>query len=179
MDRRTFIAAAALLMTGGRATASVGIPASPALLAAFSSVYGIQEGRGPLLHVLFTPWCHVSPEFYRESRPFLDRLTLNWIPFSGGQPEGSEALERLLRRPGPASLPGVFTKVRAGSSNVSTPLADQQDAAVQSVIAPVLIRDTGLSLVSPTMVYAIGERIRVVRGGIRKSELEKIAAAVR
>lgn len=179
MDRRTFILAGLLLPVSSNSFASIGISASPALRSAFNNVYGITEGRGPTLHILFTPWCYISPEFYGISRPYLDRMSLNWIPYSGGQPEGRISLEQLLRRPGASSIPAVFSKIKHGSVSSPTPLADQQDQSVDQVIRPVLLRDTGLGIVSPTMLYSIGDRVRVIRGGIRSPELDILAKTMR
>jgi len=179
MDRRSFIAgAAAAAAFPLSAYASPGIPASPDLVGAFRAVPGVSEGNGPgTLHVLFAPWCHVSPTLYRQSRPFLRKLTIRWIPFSGGQPEGSEAVERLLSNPFPSSVASAFTPLQPLGVRPATPKADAQDASVHSRIEPRLVRDTGRGLVTPTLAYLTkGGMARVIPGGIGPEELEAIAA---
>lgn len=179
MDRRAFISAlGAAAAFPFPAAASVGLPASPDLVAAFRSVPGITEGKGPgTLHVLFAPWCRVSPSLYRDTRSFLDALAFHWIPFSGGQPEGSEATERLLSNPFPSSLASAFTPLRPLAARPSTPKADAQDAAVYSRIAPLVARDSGGGLVTPTLAYLTrGGRARLIRGGIGLRELDAIAS---
>ena len=181
MDRRTFIAslAAATLLPAGQAMAEPGIPASPDLIDAFMAVPGITEGRGGTLHVLFAPWCHISPRIYRDSRGLLDRMSIRWIPFSGGQPEGSEAVERLLRSPRASSLSSVFTNLQPLAVKPSTPLSDAQDMAVFSRIEPKVIRDGGAGIVTPTLAYKFGsDRARLVLGGVGVSGLEEIARIV-
>lgn len=181
MKRRQFIGGAlAASALPAAANANVGYSASPELIKAFRSVPGVIEGLGGgTLHVLFAPWCHVSPTFYNVSREFVlgGRLTLNWIPFSGGQPEGSNAMEAFLQNPDPAYIPAMFTGIRNGTQKGSTPLADAQDRRVIDILQPILIRDSGAGMRSPTFAYAMGETVRLLPGGIYKKELELISRA--
>lgn len=178
MDRRTFIASlAAAAVYPAAARAEPGVPASPGLIDAFRSVAGISEGNGRgTLHILFAPWCHVSPQMYRDSREFLGELTFRWIPFSGGQPEGSEATERLLKSPRASSISTAFTPLQRLAAKPSTPLADAQDMAVRSRIEPQVIRDAGSGIVTPTLAYSFGsDRVRLILGGIGKEQMAEIA----
>lgn len=181
MNRREFISgvvAAGLLPSS--ANSMVGYSASPELIRAFRSVPGIIEGLGGgTLHVLFAPWCPVTPLFYNESREVVasGRLTLNWIPSSGGQPEGSLAIENLLRNPDAHNIPSTFTSIRSGTAKGNTPLADAQDKRIVEVLEPAIIRDSGMGMKSPTFAYAMGESVRLLPGGIYKKELELIARA--
>lgn len=180
MDRRAFISgAAAATAFPAHAVVEAGIPASPDLVTAFRSVPGITEGSGPgTLHILFAPWCHVSPALYSRSRGHLRQLTFRWIPFSGGQPEGSEATERLLSSPFPSSLASVFTPLKPLGVKPTTPKADAQDAAVYSRIEPLVVRDAGGGLVTPTLAYLTrGGRARLIRGGVGPDDLDYIASA--
>jgi len=177
ITRRTLIAAsAAFAAAPGRANA-LGLPAGPDVLGAFSSLQGISEGRGrATLHVLFAPWCHVSPTLYRESRGILDRLTLRWIPMSGGQPEGKESAEVLLRNMDPALVPSAFVPLRPLGVAMRTPLCDQQDAMVSRLLEPLLIRDTGRPLTSPTLAYRyLDDRVRVIPAGLSRDQLRQVA----
>lgn len=180
MDRRSFLAiiAAAAAVPSAALAAEPGLPASLQLLDAFRSVSGIEEGSGKgTLHILFAPWCHVSPQLYRDSRPYLSRLRLRWIPFSGGQPEGSEGTERLLRAGTASAVPQAFVPMQPLAVRPATPLADAQDAAVAGRIQPQVLRDSGKGLVTPTLAYGFGDgRVRLVRGGIAGSDFEVISA---
>lgn len=176
ITRRTFFAATALVAVPSRALA-VGLPAGPDVVQAFASVPGIKEGRGRgTLHILFAPWCPVSPILHRESRGILDRLTLRWIPMSGGQPEGKEPAEVLLRNMEPALIPSSFVPVRPLGKAMETPLCDAQDALVSRVIVPVLIRDISRSLATPTLAYMFRDgRARVIPAGVSLAQLHQIA----
>lgn len=178
MDRRTFIAGLAAAAAAPQAAfAAPGISASPSLIEAFRSVTGIHEGSGGgTLHILFAPWCYVSPQLYRETRAFTGMLSLRWIPFSGGQPEGSEATERLLRSPHAASVAAAFTTLKPLAARMPTPLADAQDLAVETGIVPQIIRDSGRGAVTPTVAYSFGGgRVRLLLGGPGPGDLAQIA----
>jgi len=182
MDRRSFLAILAAAAVPSPAFAEPGVAASPQLLSAFRSVRGIEEGRGPAtLHILFAPWCHVSPQMYRDSRPYLSALRLRWIPFSGGQPEGKDGTERLLRDGTPSGVPQSFVPIQPLAVRPPTPLADAQDAAVAGLIEPQVLRDSGMGLVTPTLAYGFGEgRVRLVRGGLHPADfglISKIGSA--
>lgn len=179
MDRREFLAvlaAAAAAPASAFAAALPGIPASPQLLDAFRSVRGIEEGSGAgTLHILFAPWCHVSPMMYRYSRAYLSQIRLRWIPFSGGQPEGSEGTERLLASGTASAVQQSFVPLQPLAVQPATPLADAQDAAVAARIEPLVLRDSGRGIVTPTLAYGIGDgRARLVRGGLHQEDFATI-----
>jgi len=177
ITRRGLIAAAAASLAVTGEARALGLPAGPDLERAMTSLAGIGEGHGPgTLHVLFAPWCHVSPDLYRASRGVLGHLTIRWIPFSGGQPEGKEATEILLRNMEPSLVPAAFSPLRPSAVRLPTPLCDAQDATVARSIEPLVIRDTGRALATPTMVYRFRDgRVRVVPGGVTAEQLRIIA----
>ena len=180
MKRRTLLTAAALAATFARARAQPlpGLPAGPDLLASAAGLRGVSEGTGGgTVHVLFTPWCHVSPDIWRATRGSLGAARIHWIPFSGGQPEGSQSVERFLSNPSPGAVPALFTRLQPLAFRPPTPLSDAQDAAV-SGFASLAIRDTGHGLVTPTIVYSFGSgRVRVVPGGLSADDFLRIAAS--
>lgn len=177
MLRRTFLQCAATVVVPLEALAApVGIPAAPDLLAAAAGMPGAIEGTGEgLIHVLFTPWCPVSPELWRASRAIPSISRIHWIPFSGGQPEGREAVDRFLANPSPSAVAQIFVKLQPIAHIPPTPLSDAQDIAI-SKIDRLIIRDTGRGMVTPTIIYSIGsDRVRVVPGGIPEAQLVEIA----
>jgi hypothetical protein len=117
----------------------------------------------------------VTPILYRDSRPFLSRLKLNWIPFSGGQPEGRSGTELLLRSGSASDIPRYFTRLQRTPSLDLAPLADAQDAALHALM-PLYYRDAGGGLSTPTLFYRLaGDRIRLVKGAPSPAHLEQIA----
>lgn len=182
MERRRFMIGVATLTAahGFAATrpafAEPGISAAPDLFAAFTGLRGVSEGSGRgTMHVLYAPWCPISPELYRDTRAFTGRLRINWIPFSGGQPEGKVGTEFLLRSGSPSDIPNSFTTIRPLQPIASTPLADAQDAALDAVM-PFYYRDAGGSLMTPTVLYRMaGDRIRIVKGAPQPHHIEQIA----
>ncbi|MCS4089803.1 hypothetical protein [Rhizobium sp. BK176] len=181
MQRRHFLfgtaALAAGLATAREATAEPGISAAPDLYAAVTGLRGVSEGSGRgTMHILYAPWCPRSPELYRDTRAFLGRLRVNWIPFAGGQPEGRTGTEFLLRSGQPSDIPNSFTTLRPLMPIASTPLSDAQDAALQATVLPRYYRDAGGSLYTPTIFYSMaGDRIRVVKGAPQPQHIEQIA----
>ncbi|NTF17516.1 hypothetical protein G6L37_03835 [Agrobacterium rubi] len=180
MLRRTFLTGSALSLAlpTPSVASPVGIPAAPDLLTAASRMRGVFEGSGRgTVYVLFTPWCPVSPELWKASRSSPGLARLHWIPFSGGQPEGREAVERFLRDPSPRAVPQIFVKLQPIAFTPPTPLSDAQDMAIAS-LSRLVIRDTGRGMVTPTIIYSIGsDRVRVVPGGITESQFVDIARA--
>lgn len=178
MLRRTFLQSAALSLAvpSVAMSAPVGIPAAPDLLAAAAGMRGVTEGAGRgTIHVMFTPWCPVSPQLWKASRSSPGLARIHWIPFSGGQPEGREAVDRFLRDPSPRAIPQIFVKLQPLAFLPPTPLSDAQDMAL-SRVAQLVIRDTGRGMVTPTIVYSIGaDRVRVVPGGISEEQFLEIA----
>ncbi|MNU37021.1 hypothetical protein D3C71_256430 [compost metagenome] len=178
MKRRTFIAGGAALLAAPSAAnaAPVGLPAAPDLLAMAASMRGTVEGTGGgMVHILFTPWCHVSPRIWKATRGILGATRIHWIPFSGGQPEGREAVDRFFRDPSPHAVQQIFVRLQPVAHIVPTPLSDSQDEAIDR-IASLLIRDTGRGMVTPTIIYAMGgDRVRVVPGGIDEGQFLEIA----
>ncbi len=173
MDRRSFLgllAATPIYFISETASASPGISAAPDLFAAFTSLRGVYEGAGRgTMHVLFAPWCSVTPELYRDTRSVLGRMRIKWMPFSGGQPEGRYGTEYLLRSGDPADLPRSFTRIRSVMPISNTPMSDAQDAALSTAL-PLYYRDAGGSLSTPTILYKMaGDRIRLVRGAPSRS----------
>lgn len=158
------------------AFAEPGISAAPDLFAAVSGLRGVSEGAGRgMMHILYAPWCSVSPQLYRDTRPFAGRLRINWIPFSGGQPEGKVGTEFLLRSGSPSDIPNSFTAIRPLRPIASTPIADAQDSALDAIM-PLYYRDAGGSLSTPTIFYRMaGDRIRVVKGAPQPHHIEQIA----
>jgi hypothetical protein len=181
MKRRTLIfGGATALLSSPVIAAPVGLPASPDLLSAVASMRGVYEGGGAgTVHVLFTPWCPISPRIWKASRAILGISRLHWIPFSGGQPEGREAVDRFFRDPSSHAVQQIFVRLQPMSHVSPTPLSDAQDQAMDRV-ASLIIRDTGRGLVTPTIVYQLAsERVRVVPGGIDEAQFLEIAAVVR
>lgn len=182
MDRRRFVigmtalAAASGFSSVRDAAAEPGISAAPDLLAAVAGLRGVAEGSGRgTMHVLYAPWCPVSPELYRDTRAFTPRMRINWIPFSGGQPEGRIGTEFLLRSGSPSDIPNSFTTLRRLQPIEATPLADAQDAALAAIM-PLYYRDAGGALSTPTVFYRMaGDRVRVVKGAPQPQHIEQIA----
>lgn len=161
-------------------TRDVGRSVGPELLAAVNSLPGVMEGNGRgTLTILFAPWCHVSPTLYGVTRGFLSEISLRWVPFSGGQPEGRIGTERILAGGSAGLLARNF--IPAGSqSQVSTPtpLSDAQDQRMTQV-ERVIVRETGRSLVTPTLVYKrFDDRYRVILGGVDAVDLRNIADVI-
>jgi hypothetical protein len=180
MRRRDLIigtAAVAVLGTTRLASAEPGISAAPDLFAAITGLRGISEGSGRgTLHILYAPWCTMTPTLYEHTRAYLSRLRLNWIPFSGGQPEGRAGTELLLRSGSAADIPRFFTHVNRTPAIGLAPLADAQDAALGAIM-PLYYRDAGGGLSTPTLFYRLaGDRIRIVKGAPQPFHLEQIAA---
>jgi hypothetical protein len=176
MLRRSFIASAAVALLSGRASAApVGLPVAPDLLGAVRSLQGATEGSGgATIHIMFTPWCHISPEIWNNTRS-LRGVSIRWLPFSGGQPEGREAVDRFLQNPSASAVPRIFSRLHPLAMFPPTPLSDMQDDRIAR-LAPLVIRDTGRNLVTPTIVYTLGpERVRVVLGGISAADFLEIA----
>lgn len=177
MKRRTFIAGSAAMLAAGSANAyPVGLPAAPDLLAMAASMRGVYEGSGNgTVHVLFTPWCSISPQLWRASRAIVGVARIHWIPFAGGQPEGAEAVNRFFQDPSPHAVQQIFVRLQPIAHREPTPLSDSQDADIAR-IEPLIIRDTHRVLVTPTIIYSIGQdRVRVVPGGISEAQFLEIA----
>jgi hypothetical protein len=169
------VAAAVTQALPRTASADVGSSASPQLLRAIEALPGVTEGSGAALHVMFAPWCHVSPDMYNASRAYLSRLRLHWIPYSGGMPEGKEGTEFLLRAGTADRLPESFVKLKEYKPAGYTPISDAQDAAVKAML-PVYFRDVGHGLASPTLFFSLpGDRVRVFRGEPSAEQLAFIA----
>jgi len=76
----------------------------------------------------------------------------------------------------PALIPSTFTTIRPLGDPMPTPLCDRQDAEVERLVAPLVIRDTGRVLRTPTLAYRFRDgRVRVIPGGIGLEEFRKIA----
>lgn len=178
MNRRTFLVSAAALAASGPASAA-GMSAAPDAVRAFGSLSAIHEGgQGGTVHVLFAPWCTYSARFYRQSRAYAGRASFRWIPISGGLPEGSEATERLLSNPRPESLSAAFTPLPRAAVAPSTPLSDQQDSALVSRLMPLIVRDTGRGVQTPTIAWQIGGgQARMATGSVTDAELAQIVAS--
>lgn len=179
MDRRAFLAAMTaipFLAETAPALAEPGISASPELFSAFTGLRGVTEGAGRgTMHILFAPWCPVSPELYRDTRPYLGKMRINWMPFSGGQPEGRYGTEYLLRSGHPSDIPNAFTRIHEVKPIQNTPLSDGQDAALAAMMH-LYYRDAGGSLRTPTVFYRLaGDRIRVVKGAPQPHHIAQIA----
>lgn len=155
-----------------------GMSASPALLAAVRALASVREGQGSgSVYIVYAPWCRVSPDIYRMTRAYLPSLRLNWIPFSGGQPEGKQGTEYLLRSGDPKAIPDSFVKLRPYAVIPATPLSDTQDAAVNAMLK-IFYRDIGYGLLTPTLFYAFDtDRVRVIRGLPSPEGLAKVAAS--
>lgn len=161
-------------------TRDVGRSVGPDLLSAVNSLPGVTEGHGRgTLTILFAPWCHVSPTLYGVTRGFLNEISLRWVPFSGGQPEGRVGTERILASGSAGSLARNF--IPAGSQpeiSQPTPLSDAQDQRMRQV-ERVVVTETGQPLATPTLVYArFDERYRVILGGVDAVELRNIANVI-
>ena len=179
MDRRAFLTGLASLSAAFYARAAAaepGISASPEFFQAFTGLRGVSEGAGRgTMHVLFAPWCPLTPQLYSATRPFVGRMRINWIPFAGGQPEGRYGTEYLLRSGSPADVPSSFTRIKQVMPINVTPMSDAQDNALGSIM-PLYYRDVGGSLATPTVFYRMqGDRIRVLKGAPQPAHIEQIA----
>jgi hypothetical protein len=154
-----------------------GISAGPDFYNAFSGLSGVTEGNGSLtLHVVFAPWCHNSKTFYDISRPFLNRLAFNWIPVSGGQPEGRYGTEILLKFGTASALPQAFNPIGSGKALTGpAPLSDAQEAVLSNAM-PLYWRDGGGGLATPSIIYKkADDRVRLVKGYLGAEYLEALA----
>jgi hypothetical protein len=158
----------------------VGRSVGPALLGALAALQSVREGNGRgTINILFAPWCHVSPTLWGVTRGFLNEVSLNWIPFSGGQPEGKLGTEQLLQAGTPSALSSSFLSPGSVPSFSSpTPLSDAQDARMRSV-ERVIVSETGQPLTTPTLVYRrFDDRHRAILGGINAHDLRDIISVV-
>ena len=158
----------------------VGRSVGPELLAAVNSLPGVVEGSGKgTLTILFAPWCHVSPTLYGVTRGFLSEISLRWVPFSGGQPEGRIGTERILAGGSAGLLARNF--IPAGTQpqvSTPTPLSDAQDQRMVQV-ERAIVRDTGRSLATPTLLYKrFDDRYRAILGGVDAIDLRNIAEVI-
>lgn len=178
MDRRLFLAglAAASLPLPARASADPGTPAAPDLFAAFDGLRGFTEGVGRgTMQVIYAPWCSVTPRLFADTRAFLGRIRIKWVPFSGGQPEGKLSTDNLLRSNSVSEVRNSFVHVRPLSAIPPTPLADAQDAALDRALS-FYYRDVGGSFMTPTVIYrTVDGRVRVVKGAPAPRHIELIA----
>jgi hypothetical protein len=183
MKRRSLIFGAPAAIFATKAigqTRDVGRSVGPELLAAVNSLPGVMEGNGSgTLTVLFAPWCHVTPTLYGVTRGFLSEISVRWVPFSGGQPEGRIGTERILSGGSAGLLARNF--IPAGSQaevSMPTPLSDAQDQRMKQV-ERVIVRETGRSLATPTLVYMrMDERYRAILGGVDAVDLRNIADVI-
>lgn len=178
ISRRTFFVGCAACFVASDAFArDVGLSVSPGLQQAALQLSGLDEGQGKgTLFILYAPWCHAVPDFYKETRPFLDRMKLRWLPFSGGQIEGKIATEKLLSTRDPAQIPLNFPIIgNEISTGVPTPLSDEQDEKIK-VFEKALIMETSHQIYIPTMLYKrADDRYRIIRGSINADDLAYIA----
>lgn len=175
--RATMAGLLASPFTGRRASA-LGLSGGPDAYVAMAGVSALTEGNGGgVVNILFTPWCSAIPELFAASRKVLQTLTLRWIPYSGGLPEGREATEILLRNPDPLLIPASFVVIgRAAGREQPTPLCDHQDHLVSRMIEPLIVRDTGGAMKVPTLVYRMNdERVRIIPGALREEEFDMLA----
>jgi len=178
ITRRGFIGGLGASMFVTKAFARVGWSASPELLNAFKAMPHVQDGHvANVVYVLTTPWCPKSLELYEASRGVIasGRVTFAWIPFSGGQPEGSNAVQQIMADPRAALIPDMFQPIKMGSTKEETPLADRQDYLVATTLASLIIRDTGMGIKTPTLVYSIGSQVRIIPGAIDRGDIETVA----
>lgn len=183
LNRRSliFAAPAAIFATQVQAqNRDVGRSVGPAIYQAVISLPGINEGHGRgTLTILFTPWCHVSPTLYGVTRGFLNEISLRWVPFSGGQPEGRIGTERILSGGNASSLARNF--IPAGTEpniSQSTPLSDAQDERMRQV-ERTIVSETGQPVTTPTLIYErFDGRFRAVLGGVNAHDLRAIANVI-
>jgi hypothetical protein len=163
----------------GSASAAIGLPAGPEAFSLLDGASGLVEGSGPgIAQILFTPWCSAVPGMFAASRSILGLLRLRWIPYSGGQPEGKETTEILLRNGSTSLIPGAFVSMHHADTRQATPLCDRQDAYMSRVIEPIIVRDTGGTVKIPTIVYRTGDgRVRLVGGSVSSDDFKAIALA--
>lgn len=179
LSRRVFLAGGFSALIVRPARARIGLSAAPDLYKAFQSVPHIKDGTSDkMAYVLTTPWCPRTPEFFDESRPVVEsgRMSLAWIPFSGGQPEGSNAIEEFFAAP--ENISSLFRPIKTGTAKGLTPTADRIDYLVATKLESLIIRDTGMGIKTPTIVYAIGDSTRIIPGSIDLPDIEKVAAAI-
>lgn len=176
MDRRRFLFAAVGILFGGRANAfQVGLSASPLLMDKVLPLSCVREGSGNrTLYIAFTPWCHLSPYVYEVTRPYIDRIQIAWIPFSGGQPEGRQGTEFLLRSGAPSDVPACFEPPGTPARYEATPLADHQDALFDQVQKE-YVRNFARYPGSPTLFYTIGNRTMAVPGAPISADMAELA----
>lgn len=179
--RRNFIFATASAIFATPAFASdYGLSSGPDLFEAMKTLASVREGRGKgVLNVMFTPWCPATPEIHRETRGLLSEMTINWIPFSGAQPEGRIGTQRILEAGSAEVIPANFIKVGTHPTlDIATPLSDAQDARI-GAIEMTVITETGRGLVTPTLTYMrVDERYRYIPGWVNERKLREIAATL-
>jgi hypothetical protein len=54
-------------------------------------------------------------------------------------------------------------------------MSDRQDYLVSTTLESLIIRDTGMGIKTPTLVYAIGSQVRIIPGSIDEKELQVVA----
>lgn len=183
IDRRRLlkgIPAAIFATVASSAHAEVGLSAGLDVLSAVQSLPGVTEGHGRgTLYILYAPWCSAVPGLYENTRGFLNEISFKWIPFSGGQPEGRTGVEALLSKGTTADIPRTFqTIVHGYTVKQSTPLSDAQDARM-SEVARLIVRDTGRSMATPTLVYRLqGDRVRIHPGGLSHKGLLELSSYI-
>lgn len=181
LKRRSFVFGCPIAIFATHANArDVGRSVGPALLNALASMPSVREGNGRgTLNILFAPWCHVSPTLWHVTRGFLNEVSFNWIPFSGGQPEGRLGTERLLQAGNASVLSQSFVSPgNAPLFSLHTPLSDAQDARMKAV-ERVLVTETGQPLSTPTLVYRRSDdRHRAILGGINAHDLRDIISVL-
>lgn len=165
-------------MLATRSFARIGWSASPELLQAFQSMPHIQDGTSSkLVYVLTTPWCPRSPELYKASRGVINsgQISFAWIPYSGGQPEGSNAVEKLFSGKEGIGIYNIFEPIKRGTVKYETPMSDRQDSLVSKTLESLIIRDTGMGVKTPTLVYSIGSQVRIIPGAIDEKDIAIVA----
>lgn len=176
INRRALMVGALASLITSPASAYIGLSAGPDLFEAFKSLPSIREGTSnKVIYILTSPWCPRTPEIYAATRGLVSSgaITLAWIPISGGQPEGSNAVEELLSRK--IGIADMFNPINSGTVKGNTPLSDRQDYLVANNLERLLIRDTGAGIRTPTIAYSIGSQIRIIPGSLRREQLEIIA----
>jgi hypothetical protein len=178
ISRRGLIVGLGASLLAKQAYARIGWSASPELIKAFRSMPHIKDGTSSkLVYVLTTPWCPRSPELYESSRRIINsgQISFAWIPYSGGQPEGSNAVERLSSGNDVNHINSIFEPIKRGTVKQETPMSDRQDYLVSTTLESLIIRDTGMGIKTPTLVYAIGSQVRIIPGSIDEKELQVVA----
>jgi len=170
LSRRTVLAGIACLAAsaGGVAGAPIGVRGTPALRPVLGSMAAVEEGAGPVLHVLVSPGCDKASDMWAVTRGLSMALTVRWLPVGFTEEEtvavaacldagDAESVRRLLLQPEGLGEPG----------EAAVDAAWRQARRYDNELAKMLWEATGRTPAMPTMVAEMPDgAARVIRGAI-------------